>query len=388
MKRLVIAALAIGAMAACTKSNVQYEQPGEISLQPVTQKDTKAAVDGNEYPTTESFNVWAWWGDYDAATPLASFTTTTPTPYIAEGTFVHKETANSWGGQTPYYWPTKGSLVFAGYSPASANVEGTDFEYYLTAHGTEGQAGYVAPNTLLITNYIQSNNIAATKDLMWFDVTDNSHNNNGTAGVPVTFKHALSWLTFKFNLQNTNQTAEKRWTITGVKLTGIENKGSFTAVKDGTTPTTWTDPVKSKDEERVDEISVFSGSYTVAYVDGGTVLPNTDVVFEGTNVLNNAVLVIPQSCATGDAKLVITYKMKTYVDGVDPIDQEVTLPLNGSQITDNKWLPGKHYIYTITFGANEILIAPTVQDWDDVHVGEDNNDATDDDNDDNPEITD
>ncbi len=380
MKRLVIAVLAIGAMAACTKSNVQYEQSGEISLQPVTQKATKSAVDGTYYPTETAynFNVWAWWGEGDPGTGLDEFITPSPTDYISEGTFTARNNV-SWGGVTPYYWPTKGSLVFAGYSPASAKVEGQDapvFHYDLPT------------KTFSVSNYTQSNNIAATKDLMWFDATNVSYDQNGAEnkGVPVQFKHALSWLTFKFNLLSA-ATAEM-WTITDVKLTGIEDNATFTAVKDDTPE--WSTAAKSA--EGMDVVNVYNAGegtgYTVAYVNGGTVLPNTDVVFEGTNVLNNAVLVIPQSCATGDAKLVITYKMKTYVDGVDPIDQEVTLPLNGSQITDNKWLPGKHYIYTITFGANEILIAPTVQDWDDVHVGEDNNDATDDDNDDNPEITD
>ena len=217
MKRLVIAALAIGALAACTKSNVQLEQPGQISFQPVAQKATKAAVDGNAYPTDAAynFNVWAWWGDYDAATALASFTTTTP--YIANGTFVHRtETANSWGGQTPYYWPTKGSLVFAGYSPASAT--GT-FEYEF------------ASKTFTATDYVQSNVIANANDLMWFDVTDESYDQNGTDGngVPVQFQHALSWLTFKFNLLSA--ATEQRWTITDVKLVGIEDKATFTAVK-------------------------------------------------------------------------------------------------------------------------------------------------------------
>ena len=61
MKKLVITALAIGAMASCTKSTVQYEQPGEISLQPVTQKATKAAIDGNDYPEEGHFKVWALW---------------------------------------------------------------------------------------------------------------------------------------------------------------------------------------------------------------------------------------------------------------------------------------------------------------------------------------
>lgn len=347
MKRLVIAALAIGAMAACTKSNVQYEQPGGISLQPVTQKATKAAVDGTHYPTGEAYNfkVWAWWGEYDAGTPLSNFSDTTP--YIEEGEFIARNNV-SWGGKTPYYWPTKGSLVFAGYSPASAAGPAT-FSYN------------IADKSFTAQNYIQSNNISESKDLMWFDVTDESYDNNGTAGIPVTFKHALSWLTFKFNLLS-DATAQK-WTITDVQLNGIEDKADFTAVKNGAT--TWTEAIKSA--EGKDVIDVYAGtSYTVSYVEGGTVLPGTDVANE--TVMNNAVLVIPQSCAEGNAKLVITYNMKTYVgDGV-LTGQTVELPLTGAQIADNKWLPGKHYIYTITFGANEILIAPKVADWEDVTV--------------------
>ena len=344
MKRLVIAALAIGALAACTKSNVQLEQPGEISFQPVAQKATKAAVDGNAYPTDAAykFNVWAWWGADNAGTALANFEG--DTPYIAEGTFEHRG-SGSWGGSTPYYWPTKGSLVFAGYSPASAT--GT-FEYEF------------ASKTFTATDYVQSNVIANANDLMWFDVTDESYDQKGTdgKGVPVKFQHALSWLTFKFNLKDDETAA--RWTITDVKLVGIEDKATFTAVKKGVK--TWTTAVKSGDSK--DEISVVTGAnYTVTYANGGTVLPGTDA---GTNVKTNAVLVIPQSCAKDNASIVITYNMKTYVGNGVLTGQTVTLPLNGSQITNNMWEPGKHYIYTITFGANEILIAPTVADWVDV----------------------
>lgn len=117
MKKLVLAALAIGAMAACTKSNVQLEQPGEIAFQPVAQKATKAAVDGTVYPVDESFNVWAWWDDVaPSANPTyANYTA----KYIDAGKFIARDNFN-WGGETPYYWPTSGSLVFAGYSPANA----------------------------------------------------------------------------------------------------------------------------------------------------------------------------------------------------------------------------------------------------------------------------
>jgi hypothetical protein len=201
---------------------------------------------------------------------------------------------------------------------------------------------------------------------MWFDVTDKSYDQNvsATEGIPVTFQHALSWLTFKFNLKD-NQTPEM-WTITNVKLTGIEDKATFTRAFSvgGNGTATWTDHKTSAVGK--DNINVFTDdNYTVKYNANGTVLPGTDAD-GGNGVKSNAVLVIPQSCDSSNAELVITYNLKTYVDNGVLEGQTITLPLNGTPITDNKWLPGKHYIYTITFGANEILIAPTVAVWENV----------------------
>lgn len=339
MNKLVIAALAIGAMAACTKSTVQYEQPGEISLQPVAQKATKAAVDGTYYPTgtAYNFNVWAWWADKNAGTALAEFTSTTD--YIAEGTFTARNNV-SWGGVTPYYWPTKGSLVFAGYSPASAKVEGQDapvFHYNLPT------------KTFSVSNYTQSNNIAATKDLMWFDATDVSYDQNGAEnkGVPVQFKHALSWLTFNFVLAD--DITSHQWEITDVTLQNVNTKGTFIATKSAvvTNAGTWT---LSTSDSDVKDMTVYgTNSHFVSTT--STKLENTD----------NGVVVIPQECV----KLYIIYNL-TASTGYE-ISQNVTLDL-ATGIDEGKWLPGKHYIYTITFGANEILIAPQVADWEDVEV--------------------
>ena len=334
MKRLVIAALAIGALAACTKSNVQLEQPGEISFQPVAQKATKAAVDGNDYPTDAAynFNVWAWWADKSTGTELTAFTPTTD--YIAEGTFVHRENS-SWGGSTPYYWPTKGSLVFAGYSPASAKVDGTTFGYDLTSQ------------KFSVTNYVQSNDISATKDLMWFDVTDESHDNNGTNGVPVVFKHALSWLTFKFVLADEINTHE--WEITDVRLQSVNTKGSFAATKSDAVVNAGTWTLSTAAADKKDMIVYGTSSHKVSTT--ATKLENID----------NGVVVIPQTCV----KLLVEYNLTASTGKVIP--QEVTLDL-ATGIAGGTWLSGNHYIYTITFGANEILIAPSVADWEDVTV--------------------
>ena len=358
MNKLVIAALAIGAMAACTKSTVQYEQPGEISLQPVAQKATKA-VTGITYPEDEMFNVWAWWVESGAGSSNYSVTAK---DYIKEGTF--KNNGTRWGGYdmttgkvNPYYWPTTGSLFFAGYSPADVSTSG-EFAYNLKAA------------TMTITGYQQSNDITKTKDLMWFDV-DISYDKTtaSTAGVPVEFKHALSWLTFKFNLKD-EQTAHN-WKVTNVKLTGIETMADCTIEKDEDPVwNAWTIPsVSQEQEETAKTVLIFNNADgdEIPFVEPSnwTNGDNTIQDFGGTQLElggSNGVLIIPQSCAADEAQLEISYLLKVPAND-EYISQSKTLFLNAGTEDGTTWKPGKHYVYTITFGADEILINPTVADW-------------------------
>jgi hypothetical protein len=341
MKKLIFAALAIAAMAACTKSNVEFDQTDEIAFQPVSQKATKAAVTGNYYPIDDiyNFNVWAWWADKDANTDdnqISAFNTV----YINDQTFDNRDFVN-WGGlEKAYYWPTTGSLFFAGYSPANA----------------PGSKGYLhGDKKFILTGYEQSTNIAQTTDLMWFHLTDVSYDRNTTA-VPVQFHHALSWLSFRFNLEQPYTPTD--WTVKSVKLTGIETKGNFSAEKTGTHAeqgtAVWSEWTETK------EVPVYSSEagYQVKYV-------TNDIDFssgvQDPSILENTmngVLVLPQSCAPTAAQVVIEFQQVAPSGTIVP--QTKTLNLGGA--TD-AWLPGKHYIYTITFGAEEILIAPTVVDW-------------------------
>ena len=53
MKKIISIVLGVAALAACTKTSVSYEQPGEIALAPVTRANmTKAAITGTTFPTT------------------------------------------------------------------------------------------------------------------------------------------------------------------------------------------------------------------------------------------------------------------------------------------------------------------------------------------------
>ena len=350
MKKLVLAALAIGTMAACTKSNVQYEQPGEISFQPVTQKATKAAVAGPTYPTDDAaynFNVWAWWGNDNAIIDgtYSKFSSL----YIDKGTFVHKGN-NTWGGDPAYYWPTTGSLVFAGYSPA-ANLGGT-FGYS------------IHEKKFTITNYKQSADPANTKDLMWFDVTSQSYNTRVQTGsnvvpitagngVPVTFKHALSWLTFKSNVSSKN--LNENWTITDITLNNINTIGNCVAEKSDEAA-----EVAIWDVTNVTESQVKSSMNVLA--DTPKVVTYKEQEEENPSIDNGGVVIIPQPCTS----VTITFTQKNYVN-TSTSSQTIDLPLNAG-IDGDSWESGKHYIYTIVFSADEILIAPKVANWEDVTV--------------------
>lgn len=348
MKKLILMALAIAAMAACTKSNVEFDQPGEIAFQPVAQKATKAAVVGTNYPTAAAynFNVWAWWGK-EGETDFANFDNV----WIDEQPFEFRSELSLWGGSgQSYYWPTTGSLYFAGYSPASADTydESTNKEGCNIFYDKGNQQ-------LTVNNYTQSKYISETVDFMWFHLTDQSYDRN-TSSVPVKFHHALSWLTFRFNLKNSD--TPQFWTVKSVKLNGIETKGNFVAKKTGASDAqgvaNWSE--KLSDTETID---VFGGNYTVSYVTNEySPLTDDPSVLENSK---NGVLVIPQSCAPGKAALEIKFNQQA-PSGIT-VEQTKTLNLGDA---NGKWLPGKHYIYTITFGAEEILISPTVVDWDSV----------------------
>ncbi len=330
MKKLIYIALLTGILSACTKSGILYEQTGEISFHPVAAKTTKAAVTGTEYPTDLNFRIWSWWGDVTAGTPINDFPTYADM-YINKGEFTKKTENSNWSGVTPYYWPTKGSLMFAGYSPAGAKAMNISYSW--------------VNKTMTINTYEQSADISKTDDLMWFDVTDRSHidntNSKDANGVPVVFKHLLSWLTFRFHMK---EGASSAYIVTKVTLKNIETEANFTS-KPAAENQEWTDHYLTRD------IVIWSGT-EAAGIEQPITLEDSE----------NGVIVIPQSCAVEDAQLEITYKTS---ESGEPQTKTVYLTAGAD---GHIWKTGKHYTYTMTFGSDEILVLPEVYDWDTVSV--------------------
>ena len=82
---------------------------------------------------------------------------------------------------------------------------------------------------------------------------------------------------------------------------------------------------------------------------------------EGTTSSN--IVVIPQ--VPGKLTLTYTYKSSTnavITETVENLDLALAKDASNAE-GPAKWEAGKHYIYTITIKANEILIAPTPVDW-------------------------
>lgn len=323
MKKILFATLAVAAIASCAKTEPTYvEADSEIRLNPVTTVATKAnqlkAITGTQYPAAEAFDVYAYWIN-EAGQMAADYLTneTSGVEFVNKGTY--------WGGTTTYYWPKNGSLRFAAYSPSSLDMthDYEDDTYKLDNH--------VYPGDVDAATYTSK-----TYDILVAKTSEPYTAETGASKVSVKFEHALSWVTFK--LQST-EVANGAFTVEKVVVNDAAKKGSLVANMTAETKT-WSDL------DNKSAIDVFTGSYTVT---------SNAAVQEN---VGNGLLVLPQAPTT-----VTVYYTQNALEGTPALaDQKITVPLVLDKVED-KWEPGKHYTYTVLFDLDEILINPSVEDW-------------------------
>lgn len=347
MKKIISIVLGVAALAACTKTSVSYEQPGEIALAPVTRANmTKAAITGATFPITNDMGVYAF---YNAGklkdTPKADFLAGSAA-YLDDVKFVNRAGSGNWGGDgKSYYWPKTGSLVFAAYSPSVA-------ELAYDEHKDEFSA----------TNYAQSADLSRTVDLLWSPMTAKSHDKT-TAAVPMVFYHTMSWVTIQ--VVAANEISDSQFKVKSVELNGIVNKGSF---KTAGATIDWTPSTLEADKQ---PLTVFSdNNYKVVE------LPTAEKPVQALENNAKGTVVIPQTLNDVTLTVIFSQLMPT---GAWSADQPLTFNLNECKTGDpavalNEWKNGKHYIYTLNFnikgatGENEILIAPKLENWADVNA--------------------
>lgn len=343
MKKIILALAAVAALAACSKTEAEYEQTAEIALTPVTKNITKTMTginpDGtanNVFPDTESFNVWAWYKQLGNNTTIENWQKdqTMNQWYIAEKTFARKTDGTSWAG-TPnaYYWPKLGSLMFAGYYPTSlaGNVSYSFENHQMSDDGTTVETPGL--NQMIFDGIYQSSVLASgySEDIMYFNMTEKSVN---SGPVSVVFKHALSWLTVNVK----KSTESPKIVIDEIKFTGINNKGTGTV----------------------------NGTNIISWVTNGTVEEtvvgnNVQLTTSMTKLMEP--LIIPQ---TMEGNLVITYTV--YSSDTEKFTETYTAALSTLKTGLDTWEPAKHYVYNIEIGTTEILIDPTVGGWENVEV--------------------
>lgn len=310
------------------------------------------------------------------------------------------------------YWPKTGSLIFAGYSPyklysketEKVKDEQTGEETTVTKHVFSPViASYSVDDpensVLTITDFTQgvydwgeddhwaTNN---TVDLMWFDV-DDADNRSADASttvsgdvnaVPVRFHHACSWVDFKVRSQ---PEAADKFVILRVELDNLYWSGDFTSNNgdDVEEPAEWTGLNDLQDvvlyfnfgEHAVREDGMSDDKYAEA--DAESDYGKKFNYVDETGFILGGLMAIPQPLEkTGSGTtLTIYYKQLTsdtkyepaqadHEDGVysgTPLTEVFTYNLTG------EWEMGKHYVYDIVFGLDEIRIDPSTVDWETVN---------------------
>lgn len=350
MKKILIALAAVAALAACSKSEVEYTQTGEISMSPFTQNRTKAMVAGTEFPQ-ENFMVWAWYKQLPAGTTdIAEWQASTEAQqtYIDEKPFKPSSTTGLWGGVTPYFWPKVGSLLFAGYYPATdemANLVSYDFSSTVNKMTVAGYTPGDYQTTGFVNNATGANHV---EDFMYFNMTATS-SDGSTVGaqnsvktgsqIDVFFRHGLSWISVVL--------AEAAGTPEGATIT--VNSITFTDVK-----TTGTGVV---DNSATDNEIVWTP--TDAKTD--VVVLNSATVLGDAATVDKQPIIIPQGMA---GNLVINYTVSSTDDS--SFTETKTIALAEIDKTNPTWEPGKKYTYNVTIGTSEILIDPIILEWADV----------------------
>ena len=162
--------------------------------------------------------------------------------------------------------------------------------------------------------------------------------------VSVVFEHALSWISF--NIQST-VVAEGVFDVKKVIVNNVAYKGGLVANMTAGTKV-WT---LGND---TNPVTVFTGSKVAT------------ATAESVDAHDN--LVLPQTPTTVTIEYTQNEMKHLDADGNEVVDspalpdQKITVPLVLDNANDT-WEPGKHYTYTVLFDLDEILINPTVEDW-------------------------
>ena len=351
-KNFLWGALALIAMASCSQDDVVSIQQDEIKFSAVANKATRAAdvYCNNNLPA--SFKVYA------------NHTVDGESSTYIEGDEITLS-GTTWTNSTgKRFWPEEGSLDFYAHVNAGDNFTWT--------------SGSVPS----ITGYTVDTDVTKQNDLMYAVKTEQTKEDNSTAGVILNFRHALSQIVFQAKNTNKNFFVE----IEGVTIGNIISKANFTYpsadtddnVEDHTQSATSSFADASQGvwemSDEATDIKNYPVSFTNVEVPGdGEICSLTSTNGTDQEFSDNALLLIPEQNGAAGATIAwdpetnakVAEATGTYflikckirnVAGDEVADDDVYLWGTASEAKELAipvsltWKQGVKYIYTFVFG--------------------------------------
>ncbi len=362
-KYIILAAAAVMALAACTKTEVAPESQREISFQVANGIQTKAT--GSVY-SNGAFGTYAWFNNTDD--------------------FMVNEKVDKSGGvwktvDHTFYWPKTGSISFISYSP----FEGTS--------NTAGTVPAITKDGITYTGIT-----AGSIDLMYADkatcssnvneVTDSDTADSGFTGVPTVFRHALAKLSFNIKanfIEYTDPTTNTKtvWEVkvTSAKIGGFKTTGDC-ALALNTDGKSWNKPVTTVGTTDYYVWTNLSGASADQELVDATTYP-TGVLLTTTaqDLAAASGYVMPQILEAGAQQLKLTVHIKTTLSNGKIINEDFTPTIDIKDISNLKaWQMNQNIVYTINIkptaiadpnnndNPNDVIITfdPAVADWENV----------------------
>lgn len=339
---IVIYTSALLMISACTKTDADLVQKEPISFSnPIIQPNTRTIIEDTNYPTTESFKVWAQWDQNGFVHWNGNGLQDKPSAMYMNGLEVSYK-GGYWATKDTYYWPKDGGLTFAAYSPFSLN------------------ASYTQEGLKIDKFKVDSN---APTDILYSKRAYNCRYNPD--GQNIVFYHALAKVRFKIVADYDGVK------LVSLKVRSICTTGNFNEniIEDEAAPDTyktnankrkWTIVENKGNEIVADYLADFNGKIDI---------PQKGVGLSVEPLTSQSILVMPQRFAQSAGP------MGNVIDATHAFFEIKYTDKSGTVHTSTEdkakiasftpvWEPGKSYTYTITIGSNKINFnVDGVEEW-------------------------
>ena len=349
-KSLFLIATAALVLASCNndvkiaENKTLGNEPQEIGFFPLTSTQ-KRAISNTNYGYINGTTFDQSWGMTVTAVDVTDDTKS----FFDATDFVYNPTLGKWNGDpTHRYWPLSPIQVnFLAIAHANGNNStGVSWQAKKTAHQVE---------VVMSDNYAYSN---AQRDFIYAigngAVTQSGNSLTFPDWVDMQFKHTQAYLIFRakaYDIATGNNIK-----IKNIQINGARTQGKATIVR--TNPGTYAN----------DAVSLF---WTAAGYPGGSAAEAYHSVTPNQNAFNPVQEITPYSFVEIGHLLVVPYMTaaNTFAEG-GFTTFKIIYTLNDHEYeyvytpATTKLEAGKKYTYDITFKLHEILVNPTVTDWD------------------------